>query len=86
MEEVICDKGEAQRSQATGFLTVTVPKLNPEEVIAPPPLINNCKNDPKSGKKQQDDTMLEVLDDCLDFSRIVQRPDSTSPPPLEDVE
>ena len=35
LEEVVCDKGEAKRSQATGFLTVSVPKLKPDEIISP---------------------------------------------------
>ena len=83
-------RGEAKRSQASGHLTVTVPKMNPEP--AKPALkeagskIDNVgKNKPL--KSISDRELLEATgwNDCMDFSRIA-RHDSESPPPLEDIE
>ena len=89
LEEVVCDKGEAKRSQATGFLTVSVPKLKPDEIITPQ---EGTAEPKKANPKTIRDTSTAAMevtgfDDCMDFSRIVhQRPDSSSPPPLEDVD
>ena len=87
---MVCDKGEAKRSQATGFLTVSVPKLKPDEIISPQEGAAQLKKaHPKTTRDSSTAAALEVtgFDDCMDFSRIVhQRPDSSSPPPLEDVD
>ena len=89
LEEVVCDKGEAKRSQATGFLTVSAPKIKPDEIISPQEGAAESKRASPKTIGDSSTALLEVtgFDDCMDFSRIVhRRPDSASPPPLEDVD
>ena len=71
LEEVMCDRSVAQRSQTTGHLVVKIPKLNP---VREPYKVEI--------KTPNDHAYLEVSD-SMDFSQIVS---SDSPPPLEDID
>ena len=79
LEEVICDRSVAKRSQTTGHMIITMPKLYPEE-----PLPTTVDHQPASSDKSPHNR-LEVTgqDQSLDFSQIVLQ---DSPPPLEQVD
>eukprot|EP00056_Hartaetosiga_gracilis_P018763 m.11780 g.11780 ORF g.11780 m.11780 type:complete len:438 (+) comp7041_c0_seq1:146-1459(+) len=71
-EEVHPDKGNAQRSQITGHLVVTMPKVNPPRVKKPPTANNTVSTNVEKGEMREE-VRLEVKDsaDKTDYKTIV---------------
>ena len=84
LEEVQPDAGKAERSQTTGHLMVTLPRV--KDIIAPSAKAQTKKTLPPTGKtvrkNRKDRDWLEITpNDTADFTQIVQ--DANEMPALE---
>ena len=80
LEEVQPDAGKAERSQTTGHLVVTLPKLR-NDIIISSKGIGKMQVSPIDCKKER--PLLEIIPNDIDYKNIV--PDLDEMPPLEDV-
>ena len=93
LEEVCPDDGKAERSQTTGHIVVSLPRLNKDAVILAAKTKQKAISKEGNDARRTRNPLLEVspLKDDLDFSQITKEmskkvPDLDDLPPLEDVE
>ena len=83
LEEVRPDAGKAERSQATGHLLVTLPKLRIDTIVAAKATTASVTSKPKLDPRSEQNPLLEISNGDTDYKNIVTDPDEM--PPLEDV-